>query len=501
MANPLRKDPMAARGKLALSLRRGAFAALLAFGAALPAQADPLGGGLQIETGLDVILNPTNKIKGLERLFIGAELGRDFHVGQSFYSAALGDAGGAFFWGFEATKAFRLTPRTQVRAAGFVGGGGGAAQVNGDGLMTRAGVTLAYALSDRLALEAGAAHYTLSGSSLKGPALSFGLVWQPNAGRGAGDSAGSGLRLRSVAFGASHFRLDGSLNRAGGPQAAVSLVGAEAAFHLGRGREALLSGSGALAGAEGYMEVMAGLRQRIAMGPGTGFAEARLGFGGGGKVDTGAGPIVKAGVGYALPLSRGLDLEAGLSALAAPTGDMRGAEFGIRLVRVFDRGGIGDRWQGQAAQAPQRWAVTLGMSQQFSHNGFRKPGVAGTANVIMQESSLDLFLTDRVYLTGIAQTTMGGGVAGYAVGLVGMGWKMPVSDRIDLALEANLGAAGGGGVNTAGGMIGGLRAEMDVKINDSMALTLGLGKLRTLKGGGMAPTVVQLGLKLPFRAP
>jgi hypothetical protein len=468
---------------LALALL-GASAPALAQTAATPA----FGEGLTIETGLDAILDPQTRIEGLQRLFAGIEVAPGLHLGQAIYAAALGDAGGAFFWGFEATKSLALGPGVSLKGSLFLGGGGGAAQVTGNGLMTRTGLALGFPVSDRASVDLGGAWYTLDGADLTGPALGIGLSWHPDAG------GADRLKLRSMALGVEHFSLPGTLDRDGNPQGPVDLVGAEAAFLLPGGRDLLFSGAGALSGAEGYMEILGGLRQRIPLGPGTGFAEARLGFAGGGKVDTGAGLIAKAGLGYALSLTPGLDLDASLSAIAAPGGQMRGTEAGVRLVRVFDRGG-------EAPVQSQRWAVTLGLSQQYANAAFRKPGVPGTADPVMQESSLDLFLSDHLYLTGIADTTLQGGVAGYAMGLVGLGWTMPIAPRWDLAVEANIGAAGGGGVATAGGLVGGVRAEVDYRLSDGAAITLGLGKLQALGGDGMAPVVVQMGLKLPFSAP
>lgn len=481
--NPFRRRIARLSAALTLALA-GATAPVLADTAPAPG----FGEGLSIETGLDVILDPQTRIEGLQRLFAGVEVAPALHVGQAIYAAALGDAGGAFFWGFEATKSLALGAGIGLKGSLFIGGGGGAAQVTGNGLMTRTGVALSFPVSTRASVDLGAAWYTLDGADLTGPALGLGLSWHPGA------EGAPGLRLRSMALGADHFALPGTLNRDGAAQGDVDLVGAEAAFLLDGGRELLFSGAGALQGAEGYMEILGGLRQRIPLGPGSGFAEARLGFAGGGKVDTGAGLIAKAGLGYALTLTPGLDLEASLSALAAPGAEMQGAEAGLRLVRVFDRGG-------DAPVDSQRWAVTLGLSQQYANAAFRKPGVAGTADPVMQESSLDLFLTDHLYLTGIADTTLQGGVAGYAMGLVGLGWTTPIAPRWDLAFEANIGAAGGGGVQTAGGLVGGVRAEVDYRLSDAAAITLGLGKLQALGGDGMAPLVVQVGLKLPFRAP
>lgn len=140
-----------------------------------------------------------------------------------------------------------------------------------------------------------------------------------------------------------------------------------------------------------------------------------------------------------------------------------------------------------------RIVLSVGLSQQRGSSGYMKSGEARAP--AMQETSVDLFLAPRSYVTVNAQTTVGGGVAGYAVGLIGLGHELPLGEGWTAALEAHLGAAGGGGVDTSGGLIGGLRADIDARLSPGARLSLGLGRLKTLDGRGMAPDVAQIGLK------
>ncbi len=461
----------------------------LGFSSAAKAETlDPDREGLRFETGFEVLSKPKTLLKGLHRVFLGVPIRRGLYLGQAFYSSALGDAGGAFFWGFELVKAVPLTQRLTLNASAFLGGGGGAAQVVGDGLVKRAGLGLSYQLNDRLGLGFGASYIDISGAAIHGPAYGINLTYQFGRKNGLGSAE---LDLRSAALGASALVVSGK-TRSGADLPNIGLVGAEAAFHLGRGREVVVFADGGAKGAEGYMQIMGGLRKRVSYGRLSGFGQISGGFGGGGDVDTGSGLLLGLGGGVAWQVAQGADIELGLNAITAPDGDMTGLATSLRLVRVFDRKG------GTATAQPQNWVFSIGVSAQSPNAGFHKPGTTGRGTVIMQESSLDLMLGPHFYLTGNAQTTMGGGVAGYAIGLVGLGWTHRVAPRWDISVEGHIGAAGGGGVNTAGGLVGGLRAEIDYALNDRMKLSAGIGKMRTLKGGGMAPTVVQFGLKLPF---
>lgn len=443
-------------------------------------------GSFEFGTGFDLIQDPQTEIEGLHRFHVGREIAPGLSFGQSIYSAASGDAGGAFFWGFEMVRSVPLSGALSLNLSGFVGGGGGAAQVVGDGFMTRANVALNYAVTPKLGAELGASWIKIAGAEIDDPALNFGLTY----GLGQGGAA-EPLPLRGVSIRATGLATSGT-NRNGAAQADMALAGAEVAFALGPMTELTLAGDGAADGAEGYMQVLGGLRQRVQLGPVTGFAEGAIGFGGGGLVDTGAGPMVSAGAGISVPLTQWADLDLMLGATTAPDGDFSAKTAQVRLTRVFQR-------EARATTpGPQKWAYSFGISMQDAGSDFRKPGAPGAGNPIMQESSADMFLGERLYLTGNAQTALGGEVAGYAIGMLGLGYEMPLSDRWTLSAEAHLGAAGGGGVNTAGGPVGSLRAELDYAIHDDLRLSMGLGQIRALKDGGFSAPVAQVGLKLPF---
>ena len=117
---------------------------------------------------------------------------------------------------------------------------------------------------------------------------------------------------------------------------------------------------------------------------------------------------------------------------------------------------------------------------------------------VMQETSIDYFVSDKTYLTGNAQTTVSGGVAGYAVGILGLGHEFDLSDFWRFSVEAHVGAAGGDGVNVGKGLLGGARFEADYILNSDNSISLGLGFLKSVDGGLNVP-IVQLGYKHRFK--
>ena len=150
---------------------------------------------LEVQTGLDVLQDPDTTIEGLHRLYMGYSIGDGLSLGQSLYSAAQGDAGGAFFWGYEAVKTWPILRSVDVYTSGFLGGGGGASQVSGDGLMLRYGLGLDVSVSKNWGIIGGLSHIAIDGGDEGATAMSIGLSYSA----GASDYSWEGLPIYSVA--------------------------------------------------------------------------------------------------------------------------------------------------------------------------------------------------------------------------------------------------------------------------------------------------------------
>ena len=466
-----------------------ALALTLAVGSGAQAQ-DYRAQGFEIESGLDVLQSPNTLIEGLHRLYIGRRVSPAFSVGQSIYSGALGDAGGAFFWGFEGVATLPVSQRLSLSLSGFVGGGGGAAQVIGDGLMLRAGVALDYQLSPSWDVQAHAAWLRIDGAPIDGPTFGLGLRYRVGAG-GLGFSSGRVPEFDAISvFATQTTSPSGTRTRPGAQQPDISMVGAR--FHVDTGPNTQLwfGGAGAARGAQGYMQIMGGARYIQPVGGLSFFAEGSAGFAGGGLVDTGAGLLLGAALGASMPVTRTMDVELSVGATMAPDGDFSAATLTLGLMRHFNRDGMGG--------GAQRWAYTGGIQAQSAEAGFFITPRPGIDYVVMQHSAFDYFLGDRLYATGSAMTALQGGVAGYALGMVGLGYEMPLTSRWSISVEGLLGAAGGGGVNTAGGIVAGLQADIDYRVGESWRISAGIGRLASIESGGMQPMTLSLGVKIPF---
>lgn len=459
-----------------------------------PAQAEPI----EFRYGLDVFEDRSTILEGLQSIGAFREVGPGLHFGHVLYSAALGDAGGLYIGGFELHKRISLGPRTELEFGGFIGGGGGAALVSGDGLMTRLHVGVKQRLTDTVAATAGLAHIEISGSPVSSSAVYFGVSRDVDFAFGtpSSGSARGGRTLVAVKPIIKQYLPQDNLQRSGTPLQDMTLVGFEATFAASPEArlQSFIQTTGAVAGdGEGFADIQGGLRWSTAPRGLRAFGEVAAGFGGGGDVDTGGGVIGSVGAGVVLPVARGFEIEAGTQFTAALEGDFQAIAPFLRASLRF----------GERASEPygdqRNWQLTLGVTSQQANDTYRNPGVTADASPLLTESSIDLFLTDRTYLTGNAQTVIDGDAGGYALGALGLGYQIPLGDNWGLSFEGLVGAAGGGGVDTNGGLVGLVKVEADYWFKDNLAISAGVGHMRPLRGsGGAQPMTLHLGFKTRF---
>jgi hypothetical protein len=427
------------------------------------------------------------------------DLGSGFYVGETVYSAAFGDAGGLFIGGVELAKRFSLGGDLSLEFGVFVGGGGGAAVVNGNGMMTRANATLIKRFSPGWAATLGVSYIDITGTSISTPAIGFGISRTLDMKvSGSGESSWSGadgaVEITSIKPVAKVYFPQNSRKRSGGVPGNMMLLGAEMTFSSAStsGGETFVSAAGAVAGdGEGYAEYQLGYRWLTGTGRLRAYAQLAAGFAGGGDIDTGGGLIASGGVGVIVPFSPRFSVEIGVTGVTALDGNFTAISPFIGGAFTF-----GGTHAGKSGPTTQRWQLSTGLTAQQSHPGFRNPGSARSGSPVLVEASVDLFLTRNFYFTGNAQTAISGDAGGYAVGQFGIGYEIPVSTRWTISPEIYVGAAGGGAVNTGGGLIAGGRVELDYALNDTVKLSLGLGKF--VSRGGAAPLTAHLGLKIPF---
>lgn len=457
---------------------------------------------VRVATGIDLLLRDQSHAEAFHTLTLSTEIGNGLSFGKTLLSAARGDAGGSFLAGFTVAGRFALAGNVDLEVGGTVGGGGGVWVVDGDGLMTRAHASIAAPVARGWSATLGVSHLTVSGAGIRSPALSFGIAREVDFAATGGHGSTperlstASVQLQEVKSFAQRLIAGSSRRRDGRPLADLTLLGGQFVFSDDRSprRAVYFEAAGAALGeGGGYAHWMVGKRWSTAQRGPRLFATLAGGFGGGGGVDTGPGAIVSASGGASVPLSHGLAFEAGVAALRAPWGDLTSVAPYAAVSLAF---GDADPPRAGHVDSRHRWTLSFGLTSQRSHPGFRKAESTTAADPVLIETSLDYHLSDQWYLLFDAQTAAAGDAGGYAVGQVGLGHSIPINEDWALSLEGFLGAAGGDGVDTGGGLIGGARADIDYLLPGGSHLYLGLGKIRSQ--GGARPVTVHAGVKMPF---
>ena len=453
---------------------------------------------LEFRLGVDYLQLEQSAITGLNGMSVLYSFDQGYYAGASIYSAALGSGGGFFVGGWEIGKHTLITDTLFWDASIFVGGGGGASQVSGDGLMLRPQIHAGYDFG-AYRLGAGASWVSVSGSGISTPgfALTFTRALNLELISGhptSGYNLVNGVRVSALTpIMRSYFPVN-SQKRGGSNLQTMHLIGGEISFSSEDSSEAFIQANGVVAGdAEGYADWILGKRYFLDVAPFEFFVDFGAGIGGGGAVDTGGGLIASANVGVQVNAFENLDLEFGLGALTSLNGDFLALTPSARASLSFGSGA-------SIADNPEtvHWQVSTGLTQLIISEDFRKHGATSGGAPALINVDIDVFVLENLYFTGQAYTAVTGDAGGFQIGMFGLGYRYPVAGRLSLSGEVLLGAAGGAGVDTRGGLLGGYKVELDYHLSDAVSLTLGASHIQTLQTGGMHPETLSLGLKFPF---
>ncbi len=442
---------------------------------------------LVFRLGLDSLSYDQSAINGIAGMSLLVTTDSGYYFGESIYSAALGQGGGFFVGGVELGKTTPIGERFFWDASLFIGGGGGAKQVPGDGLMLRPQLHFGVNMG-RARLGVGAAWTQVSGSAISSPSFGVTLSRALDLALVSGGGTGGNTEFSQMRVRYRPYIPLGSTKRSGQPLKRMQMIGAEMIFAESDQRETFIAANGAVAGdAEGYADWQIGQRYLLGQGGLRAYGEASVGIGGGGSVDSGGGLIASLGAGLRWQPGRvGIDL--GISALTSITGDFLVLSPALNIGLAFGGG------QRQSTD----WQISTGLTQQFPNANFRKSGVANTGAPLMIDTKIDLFLSDNLYMSGQAYTALAGGAGGYQIGLIGLGYRQKLAPRWSLSGEAFVGAGGGAGVDTKGGLLLAYGVDLDYALTERMFVTVGAGQVMALQGGGMAPLTANIGFKFPF---
>jgi len=506
------------RNGVTLQLHKTAQMALLAFTLSSPASAQQL----LFRFSGDYLTDQTTTLHGN----VGTSLVYRFDSGLSFagtvYSAALGDAGGLFIGGYEVGQQFQLTDDLFVEGSLFFGGGGGAVIVPGDGMLIRPRLMVGKKIG-RYEFALGASYMHVTGSDISSPLVEFAvshpldlLYTQGHASRCTSCTpsylSSDHVSLHAVQAVYKHYIpfTDKAVgNRDGSVIQNIQLAGAQFEFDMhrvwGEGWYSYLAPAGAMGGdGEGYAEIFIGGKyvsnetlipsNKINL-----FAEAGVGFAGGGDVDTGGGAMASAHAGVQWKIANGLSLETGIGYVGALEGGYHAWTPTVKLGMDL---GYSDRKMDsnssrRASLNPTYWVVSTGYSIIADHQTLRYATESDSGDIGMVDVKADILFNKNYYLTGQAFTVTSGGAGGFAMGLLGLGSTIQFNDNWQLSGEALAGAAAGGAINVEGGLVVSGQVDLDYRLTEHLSLSSNIGWIKSVQGGLNGP-MVGLGLKFNF---
>lgn len=249
------------------------------------------------------------------------------------------------------------------------------------------------------------------------------------------------------------------------------------------------SGFGALAGERGGF--FAG---GFTLGTGTRFASKWLldaglfvGGGGGGSAAQGGGMMLRPHLGISRDVG-GVMLGAAVSYVKFPNGDIDSTQLSLSLGIPFDvqYGRASDA--GKAVYAADLVGLRLRETEWLATVGTYHPadtartpaGSAMTSSLTRVGFEFRRHLDARRYLFVETAGATGGESDGYAELLAGAGYRVPLSSpRLHLAASLAAGGAGGGRVDTGGGLVGKARVGLDYSLTPALKLGLEAGRIES----------------------
>lgn len=455
--------------------------------AELRADAFPTSGML----GFERIRLPQGERMGLVGGSLLFDVGNDWGLGPAVYGAATGQRGGFFVGGVELQRRWALWRGWSLATGFYAGGGGGAAAPVGGGLMLRPALTLLTDLGPSLQAGLSLSQVRFPSGDIRSNQLGLTLAWRQDfrhyVGGRPGDeltsSRASGLGFDRIAATAGQLRLSDGSGRN------IGLVGARAEKRSGRdglvwGLEAAAAASG---DAAGYMELLG------TAGVSTALLEQALpswrvgvrvagGMGGGGAVPTGGGLFGKAAAMTEFSPAPGWSVGAELGVVRGTSSALRARHAQVWL-GVDLEPGLDGRSAPVGHLVRNEWTVAL----QHHTRSARKDGSERALDTIGLK--LTRFLGEHFYVSGQAHSAYAGGAGAYSVGLVGLGVATTPQAATRFGVELLAGAAGGGGVQTAGGAIVQGLVWAGLGSSPASEWRLGVGGLRSVRQGQATPVI------------
>lgn len=463
---------------------------------------------------------PGREKMGMLGMYALTDVAENVSLGLASFGALRGERGGFITLGVAGEVRKRISPRWQAHAGLYVGAGGGRGgfTLAGGGLMLRADAGLKYQTNGYGNVGFGISHVNFPSGVIRStqPYVMYeypfySLIASNGSKAGGGSKTRSSLSSKEQEFAvvARHFKIPSSVVRDdGSPQhPSMQLAGVEWLSYLDDRWFLKIESEGAAGGQNnGYMQILMGGGYRLPITKSTSFkVHAAAGPAGGGGADTGGGLLLDAGIGIHQKIFGNNALELSVSQVRAPSRSFKATSVGLKLVHSFGLPQVGAKAVSASALAGFEPAALRARFAHQTYSGASPNWRTRTPeqNVGNLGVQLDYFLTPNWFLSGQGLAAYSGNAGAYMKGLVGAGYRQPITGPWFVEAEALVGAAGGGGVAVGGGLVAQGNASVGYQLNKSLAVMATAGRIQAARGDFKANVLgVSLGYQFNlFTAP
>ena len=459
-----------------------------------------------VKIGYENVNLPNDQFMGIIGTSYLIEVGHGFYFGPAVYGAVSGEQGGFFSAGGELAWHYPLISKLELDAGFYAGGGGGGGgrPLWGGGLMLRPHADLLWNFGK---FKAGITASNVSfpnGGNVSSNQIGFMIAVDSNFSYHTPDYVGNSLMTngrqgfgvdRTMATVGSYFPGTGVPKNGGAPSKShMSYIGARFEQFMTPYLYWGLEGAGAFSGgADGYAEFLGtlGAETSILNNWLTIGSRLALGMGGGGGVSVGGGLLGKLGAYATLNVSRSIhfSLEGGYA--IAPDGDFKApycsANLAFDLDHPFDTASPG---------VVNGYEFDFGSAHYF--DAATKSGDKREIDLVAIK--INRYLNDYIYLTGQGYSAYNGQSGSFSVGMVGVGVRSPkLSERLTIGAEMLVGEAGGGSLDTEGGLAVQPMAFLGLKLTKTIGIKVSAGRIISIKGD-LNSTVLDLALCFDYGA-
>ncbi|HXH71655.1 MAG TPA: hypothetical protein VNI58_02450 [Mariprofundaceae bacterium] len=450
---------------------------------------------------------PANEHMGLLGTSMLYDVNDWLSIGPAAYGAVSGQRGGFITLGLAGDLRLPVSDYIDLNTGIFVGAGGGRGgfTIQGGGLMLRSHLGLTAKLADWAHLGGGISYVDFPNGSIHSlqPYLTYEYPFSALLTHGwpelgidttATPQLASSRQELSLVY--RHYRIPHGVqtDTRTVQYPTIRLLGIEWQNYLDNNLFVKIESEGAMGGqSNGYMQILFGAGYRLPLISGTALKfAASVGVAGGGGVATGGGLLLDGSLGIQQTITDKLfaELDGGYvkspgasfraMSLAAKLGyhyatpDTDANEVPITTLAGFDQQKIRFRFVQQTyLQANPNW-------RQHHAN----------LNVDNLGFQADWFVTPWLYLSGQGIAAWRGQAGGYMTGLVGGGLHLPVANSpLFVELEGLVGAAGGGGLDVAGGLVWQANANVGYHFSDAYSVLGSYGYMAAPKGNFRARVI------------